>query len=238
MEAYDCKLGRDILFRVFPHCLPSDNPQGAESASVIGPGGRRNCVRGKAGGDKEERESDEGYHALFGVSSHYVVDTELAEIWRDQPDEEKRTAQGTTDTIARQIRLACRGVAQTVADLQTETGIKDKTAQFWISRALERSSDQIENRVTNSTTKDSRLNNRTYSTEQKQEIRESLKSQIQDETFNWLLTQPREKWDKLPEQSRAYGFHVSRTSRVFCAFCMSHTSHARRATESIGQTCL
>ena len=72
LEAYDCKLKQDILFRVFPHCLPSDNPQQAESSSVIGPGGQRNCIRGKAGGSKEERESDEGYHALFHVSSHHI----------------------------------------------------------------------------------------------------------------------------------------------------------------------
>lgn len=80
LEAYDCKLGRNILFRVFPHCLPSDNPQQAESLSVIGPGGKRNCVRGKAGGDKEDRESDEGYHTLFHVSFRPVVSMALVEI--------------------------------------------------------------------------------------------------------------------------------------------------------------
>lgn len=80
LEAYDCKLGRNILFRVFPHCLPSDNPQQAESLSVIGPGGKRNCVRGKAGGDKEDRESDEGYHTLFYVSFRPVVSMALVEI--------------------------------------------------------------------------------------------------------------------------------------------------------------
>jgi hypothetical protein len=202
LEAYDCKLGRKILFRVFPHCLPSDNPQQAESSSVVGPGGNLNCVRGEAGGDKEERESDEGYHALFSVSSRHVVDVVLAEIWCNQPDTEKRTAQGTTNAITHQIWVACRGVAQVVSDLQTETGIKDKTAQFWIDQALERSSDQIASRVTNSTTRDSRLNKKTYSTEQKREIRESLKHQIQKETYDWLLTQPRGKWDRLPEQSR------------------------------------
>jgi len=68
LEAYDCKLRREILFRVFPHCLPSDNPQQAESSSGVGPGGNLNCIQGKAGGGKEERESDNGYHALFSVS--------------------------------------------------------------------------------------------------------------------------------------------------------------------------
>ena len=202
-EAYDCKLKQDILFQIFPHCLPSDNPQQAESSSVIGPGGKRNCIRGKAGGGKEERESDEGYHALFSVSFCYVIDMALIEIRCDQPDEEKRTVQDTVNTITQQLWLSCRGVAQPVSDLQTETGIKDKTAQFWIDQTLERLSSQVTSRVTDSTTRDSRLGSNTHSTEQKREIRNLLKSQIQEETYNWLLTQPKEKWDKLPEQSRA-----------------------------------
>ena len=74
LEAYDCKLRREILFRIYPHCLPSDNPQQAESSSGVGPGGNLNCVHGKAGGGKEERESDKGYLALFSVRSHHVFD--------------------------------------------------------------------------------------------------------------------------------------------------------------------
>ena len=76
LEAYDCKLRREILFRVYPHCLPSDNPQQAESSSGVGPGGNLNCVHGKAGGGKEERESYKGYLALFSVRSHHVFDTD------------------------------------------------------------------------------------------------------------------------------------------------------------------
>lgn len=69
LGAYDSKLKREICFRIFPHCLPSDNPQQADNSSGVGPGGNRNCIRGKAGGDKDEKESDDGYHALFSVSS-------------------------------------------------------------------------------------------------------------------------------------------------------------------------
>jgi len=68
LGAYDSKLKREILFRIFPHCLPSDNPQQAENSSGVGPGGNRNCIRGKGGGNREEKESNEGYHALFSVS--------------------------------------------------------------------------------------------------------------------------------------------------------------------------
>ncbi|KAF7371507.1 hypothetical protein MVEN_00005500 [Mycena venus] len=35
-EAYDCQLEQEILFRVFAHALPADNPQQAESASNAG----------------------------------------------------------------------------------------------------------------------------------------------------------------------------------------------------------
>jgi hypothetical protein len=94
-------------------------------------------------------------------------------------------------------------VAQPVSDLQTDTGIKDKMAQFWIDQVLERSSSLITARVTDSTTRDPRLNDHSYQ-EEKQAIQDSLKCQIQEETNDWLITQPKEKWDELPEQS-----HVS-----------------------------
>ena len=56
-------------------------------------------------------------------------------------------------------------------------------------------------RVTNSTTRDPGLNGHAYSAEQKKVIQDVLKSQVQEEIYGWLLTQPKEKWDKLPEQS-------------------------------------
>lgn len=69
IPAYDCQLGREILFRILPHNLPGDNPQQAESASGIGANGNLNCIRDKSGGTKEEKESNAGYHALFAVST-------------------------------------------------------------------------------------------------------------------------------------------------------------------------
>ena len=110
----------------------------------------------------------------------------------------------TINTITDQLQVACRGVAQAVSDRQTDTGIKDKTAQSWIERALERSSALITSRVTDGATRDPRLNGRLCSTEQKKLIRDSLKSEIQEETYSWLLTQPKEKWDELPVQSGAF----------------------------------
>ena len=71
ISAYDCHLKREILFRIFPHHLPADNPQQAESSSGIGGNGNLNCIRDKSGGTKEQKESNEGYHALFSVSDHH-----------------------------------------------------------------------------------------------------------------------------------------------------------------------
>jgi len=134
------------------------------------------------------------------------------ELPHNQPDKEKRTVQETVDTITSQLQMACRGVAQTVSDLQTDTGIKDKMAQFWINQVLERSSNLVSGRVTDSTTRDPRLNDRSCSTEQKKGIRDSLKSQIQQETYEWLITQPSKKWDELPRESCASHSRTIRTN--------------------------
>ena len=68
--AYNCQLEHKILFYIFPHHLPADNPQQVESALGIGANGNLNCIWDKSGGTKEQKESDAGYHALFVVSNH------------------------------------------------------------------------------------------------------------------------------------------------------------------------
>lgn len=84
-------------------------------------GGRGNCFCRKctAGGTAKEKESDEIYDSLFypGVP---------------------RTKEMVMKNIEEQIRAACLGVAQTVKNLQTETGTKDAYVQFWIDHLLER----------------------------------------------------------------------------------------------------
>lgn len=66
-EAYDCRLEQEILFRIFAHVLPADNPQQAESASNAGVHSNSWCRYGNAGGTSAERETDDGYRALFKV---------------------------------------------------------------------------------------------------------------------------------------------------------------------------
>ena len=67
MDAYDCALQQDIIFRVMPHIKPADNPQQAETCSHIGLKGNYFCRRCKVGGTAEKKESEEGYHSLFTV---------------------------------------------------------------------------------------------------------------------------------------------------------------------------
>jgi hypothetical protein len=108
----------------------------------------------------------------------------------------------TVTTIKKQLTLACCGVAQHVSDLQKVTGIKDKTSQFWIEQALKRSSELVATRIKNSQTRDPRLNNSRCPTEQKKTIRKELVQKIKEQTFAWLTSQPSERWEKLPENSR------------------------------------
>ncbi|KAJ6599606.1 hypothetical protein B0H10DRAFT_1765606, partial [Mycena sp. CBHHK59/15] len=116
-NVYDCKLEQDIMYRVFAHVLPADNPQQAESASNAGVHSNLWCRYDMAGGTAAYRETDEGYRALFkpGIP---------------------RTPAKTVRVIKQQIWAACSGVQDAVDELQTSTGVKDKTALFWIEKLI------------------------------------------------------------------------------------------------------
>ena len=49
-----------------------------------------------------------------------------------------RTAAGTLAELKMQVNLSCLGVAKTVSDSQTDTGVKDAYTQFWINQLIER----------------------------------------------------------------------------------------------------
>jgi hypothetical protein len=109
--------------------------------------------------------------------------------------------QETVQIIKQQIYLACRGVACKVSDLQTETGVKDRTAQYWIDCALERSSKLMRKRVNELATQDSRLKVKLKPGEWKQ-IKEMIQSEISMEVYRWVIKQPPERYSKLPQDSR------------------------------------
>jgi len=49
-----------------------------------------------------------------------------------------RSAHETMKLVEKQVEIACLGVAQTVKDLQTKTGVKDAFTQYWIDQLIER----------------------------------------------------------------------------------------------------
>ena len=50
-------------------CLLADNPQQSEEASHTGVNANRKDRKSQKGGTPAERESDSGYHELYGVST-------------------------------------------------------------------------------------------------------------------------------------------------------------------------
>ncbi|KAJ7322806.1 hypothetical protein DFH08DRAFT_917082 [Mycena albidolilacea] len=105
-KEYNCKLEQDILFHIFAHVLPANNPQQAESASNAGVHTNLWCRYDMAGGAATHRETDEGYRALF------------------KPGIPHTPAQ-TIQIIKRQIWAACSGVQDA-----------DKTALFWVAKLI------------------------------------------------------------------------------------------------------
>ena len=47
-------------------------------------------------------------------------------------------AAGTLAELKKQVDLSCFGVAKTVSDSQTDTGVKDAYTQFWINQLIDR----------------------------------------------------------------------------------------------------
>jgi hypothetical protein len=81
--------------------------------------------------------------------------------------------------VEKQLDLATYGVAKSVSDLQTKTGVKDKIAQYWIEILIEKARDM----ATKNPTKPA--------AEISKELHEWLKSQTK-RPYNALLDMPRE----------------------------------------------
>ncbi|KAK0493962.1 hypothetical protein EDD18DRAFT_1107480 [Armillaria luteobubalina] len=96
-----------------------DNPQQSEQASHIGGNGNCKCRKCKVGGQRDNTESNEGYHAFYAVNIQTYLSTSKMH-----------------EQIQIQLDTAAEGVKKSVTDLQTSTGVKDKVAQFWINKLL------------------------------------------------------------------------------------------------------
>ncbi|KAJ7280031.1 hypothetical protein C8J57DRAFT_1712078 [Mycena rebaudengoi] len=114
--------GKTTCFCIHVNAGPSDNPMQSEISAHIGGKGNHFCRKCQVGGTQKEKETNDGYHALFEAGV-------------------PRTKEIIIEELEKQVRLACTGVAKSVKDSQTETGIKDVYTQYWIDDLIARYKD-------------------------------------------------------------------------------------------------
>ncbi|KAJ7760815.1 hypothetical protein DFH07DRAFT_771608 [Mycena maculata] len=108
----------------------SDNPMQSEVCSHIGDKGNLPCRKCEVGGNQLAKQSNEGYHAFFSTGT-------------------QRSKGKVLDIVRQQLHLACQGVSSHVETNQTETGIKDSYAQYWISKILNDCEDWVKSERAN-----------------------------------------------------------------------------------------
>ncbi|KAH6868945.1 hypothetical protein BKA70DRAFT_1491597 [Coprinopsis sp. MPI-PUGE-AT-0042] len=170
-EAYDCLHEEEILFQIIPHILPADNPQQSEHASHIGGNGHNYCRRDTTGGNDEQKETDEGYCALF------------------QPGRGRRPAE-TIDAIKAQVRLACFGDKKTLKSNASQSGVKDKISQHWIELMLSEYKDLHKVKLSNRDTRDPLLNSKNLAPEKRAAIKGNIRQNIQHDLWNRVVKLP------------------------------------------------
>ncbi|KAF7374556.1 hypothetical protein MSAN_00340200 [Mycena sanguinolenta] len=111
-----------------------------------------------------------------------------------------RTPAQTIRTIKRQIWAACSGVQDIVDSLQTSTGVKDKTAIFWIDKLIIKAREIQQERFKS----DPRLKDKNLKGSARKAIKTRIKDFIQWELYNWVIMQPEERYSKLSKHSGVY----------------------------------
>ncbi len=86
--------------------------------------------------------------------------------------------------------------------MQADSGIKDKIAQHWINILITKSRELQDIQLRNRTTRDPRLNDSKFKGPPRQAFVAEIKKRIEDELFQWLITQPSHTYDSLPSHSR------------------------------------
>ncbi|KAI0684232.1 hypothetical protein BC835DRAFT_1464922 [Cytidiella melzeri] len=187
-DAYDCQLGHDVIFQITKHLLPADNPQQSEDCSHIGVKGNRNCRRDTVGGADAEKETDKGYEALYHPGTPCNADN-------------------TACVLCEQLRVACRGNKDAVQSIQTQTGVKDKLAQFWVEHLLASAREQQDHLLKDPPTRDSRLNDKGLKGDARKAVRPEVIDTIQDSLWNWFVDLPPEADGGQRPRDLIPGFH-------------------------------
>lgn len=107
----------------------------------------------------------------------------------------------TIKTIKDQIWTAGWGVQDAVDKIQTNTRVKDLMANFWILQMIDRACQLQQDCLTTKMTRDPCLNDKKIKGPAWESIKDGIKDVIQQEVFEWVLTQPQERYDCLPQNS-------------------------------------
>lgn len=70
--------------------------------------------------------------------------------------------------------------------LQTDTGIKDKTTQYWINQVLLRASELKRECITDLATRDNQLKNHKLTRKDCEAVKNEVGLAVQKEVFSWL----------------------------------------------------
>ncbi|KAJ3565255.1 hypothetical protein NP233_g7745 [Leucocoprinus birnbaumii] len=189
-EAYDCQLHCEIIFQIHIHLLAADNPMQAELANNPGSNSRLWCHTDKSGGTMGERESDEGYEALY---QWLDVITHKCQI----SDETLRDPQETVMTVMRQFHAAATGIQSHIDQLSTEMGVKDWVANYWFPKMITFFNKEQQRRVDDPETRDERLKKKMTKADLKK-LKETIKHEIHLDAMRWVISQPEHRIINLP----------------------------------------
>lgn len=98
------------------------------------------------------------------------------------------------ETIERQISAACLGVKEAVEKIHIETGVKDKTVNFWMEQLLDKARKAHEDRLFNQEIRDPCLNDKKITGPAREKIKHEIKLDIQRELLDWVMRQPTERF--------------------------------------------
>ncbi|KAJ7792328.1 hypothetical protein B0H13DRAFT_1935744 [Mycena leptocephala] len=119
-------------YQIIVNSDPSDNPMQAEICSCMGAAANYPCRKCKVGGNKEDKATDEGYHAMFSCG-------------------EPRSKATILETVQKMIELACEGNETELKKMYTASGIKDKYTEYWINDILSQFKKQVDSGVSKET---------------------------------------------------------------------------------------
>ena len=101
-----------------------------------------------------------------------------------------------------QYELAITSTESALKAAQTASGVKDRIAQHWITKIVQKKKELVATRLTNQETRDPRLNQRTLKGSEREDIKNPILEEIHDELRTWLHQQPPSRFNALPQDSR------------------------------------